>query len=65
MTEPGGHSHFSKQPAALIDLSSLRSAGFPHAMWLTFRRTHSSWSHDKGVPSKSGRAVDGLHPLSE
>ena len=22
----------------------------PHATWLTFRRTYSSWSHDKGVP---------------
>src|ERR1700704_6266304 len=26
--------------------------GLPHAMWLTFRRTYSSWSHDKGVPGK-------------
>ncbi len=25
---------------------------FPHATWLTFRRTYSSWSHDKGVPGK-------------
>jgi len=24
----------------------------PHATWLTFRRTYSSWSHDKGVPGK-------------
>jgi integrase len=24
----------------------------PHAPWLTFRRTYSSWSHDKGVPRK-------------
>ncbi|MDE3155106.1 MAG: site-specific integrase [Acidobacteriota bacterium] len=24
----------------------------PHATWLTFRRTYSSWSHDKGVPAK-------------
>ena len=23
-----------------------------HATWLTFRRTYSSWSHDKGVPGK-------------
>jgi len=21
-------------------------------MWLTFRRTYASWSHDKGVPGK-------------
>jgi integrase len=26
--------------------------GLPHATWLTFRRTYSSWSHDKGVPGK-------------
>ena len=26
--------------------------GLPHATWLTFRRTYSSWSHDKGVPRK-------------
>ena len=24
----------------------------PRASWLTFRRTYSSWSHDKGVPGK-------------
>jgi integrase len=28
------------------------SIGLPHATWLTFRRTYSSWSHDKGVPGK-------------
>jgi integrase len=26
--------------------------GLPHATWLTFRRTYSSWSHEKGVPGK-------------
>jgi len=26
--------------------------GLPHVTWLTFRRTYSSWSHDKGVPAK-------------
>ena len=26
--------------------------GLPDATWLTFRRTYSSWSHDKGVPGK-------------
>ena len=26
--------------------------GLPHVSWLTFRRTYSSWSHDKGIPSK-------------
>ena len=24
----------------------------PRATWLTFRRTYSSWAHDKGVPDK-------------
>ncbi len=26
--------------------------GLPRASWLTFRRTFSSWSHEKGVPGK-------------
>ena len=26
--------------------------GLRRATWLTFRRTYSSWSHDKGIPSK-------------
>jgi integrase len=26
--------------------------GLPRATWLTFRRTYSSWSHEKGVPGK-------------
>ena len=26
--------------------------GLPRATWLTFRRTYSSWAHDKGVPQK-------------
>jgi integrase len=26
--------------------------GIPNATWLTFRRTYSSWAHDKGVPGK-------------
>jgi integrase len=29
-----------------------KSLGLPNATWLTFRRTYSSWSHDKGVPGK-------------
>ena len=29
-----------------------KQLGLPHATWLTFRRTYSSWSHDKGVPGK-------------
>jgi integrase len=27
-------------------------AGVPRASWLTFRRTYSSWAHEKGVPGK-------------
>jgi integrase len=26
--------------------------GLPRSTWLTFRRTYSSWSHDRGVPGK-------------
>jgi integrase len=26
--------------------------GLPNATWLTFRRTYSSWAHEKGVPAK-------------
>ena len=26
--------------------------GLPRATWLTFRRTYSTWAHDKGVPGK-------------
>jgi integrase len=26
--------------------------GLKHATWLTFRRTYSSWAHQKGVPGK-------------
>jgi integrase len=29
-----------------------KAAGVPVATWLTFRRTYSSWSHEKGVPGK-------------
>src|ERR1700704_3582991 len=29
-----------------------KALALPHATWLTFRRTYSSWSHDKGVPGK-------------
>ena len=28
------------------------AADLPRATWLTFRRTYSSWAHDKGVPAK-------------
>jgi integrase len=26
--------------------------GLPKATWLTFRRTYSTWAHDKGAPAK-------------
>ena len=29
-----------------------QAAELPRATWLTFRRTYSSWAHDKGVPTK-------------
>ena len=29
-----------------------RQIGLRRATWLTFRRTYSSWSHDKGIPGK-------------
>lgn len=28
------------------------AVGLPNATWLTFRRTYSTWSHEKGVPGK-------------
>ncbi len=28
------------------------AAEVPRVTWLTFRRTYSSWAHDKGVPAK-------------
>jgi integrase len=28
------------------------AVGVPHATWLTFRRTYSSWSHHTSVPGK-------------
>ena len=29
-----------------------QTLGLPNATWLTFRRTYSSWAHEKGVPGK-------------
>jgi len=29
-----------------------KTSALPNATWLTFRRTFSSWSHEKGVPGK-------------
>jgi integrase len=36
-----------------------QAAGLPRATWLTFRRTYSSWAHDKGVPPKVVAAIMG------
>jgi integrase len=33
-------------------LPACKRLGLPRATWLTFRRTYSSWSDDKGVPGK-------------
>jgi integrase len=35
------------------------AAGLGRATWLTFRRTYSSWAHDKGVPPKVVAAIMG------
>jgi integrase len=35
------------------------AAGLRRASWLTFRRTYSSWAHDKGVPPKVVAAIMG------
>jgi hypothetical protein len=32
------------------------AVGLPHATWLTFRRTYSSWSHHTGVPARWWRS---------
>jgi integrase len=32
--------------------SGAQRAGLPRVSWLTFRRTYSSWAHDRGVPGK-------------
>ena len=39
-----------RHPQAIFP--ACEALGLPHATWLTFRRTYSSWCHDKGVPSK-------------
>ena len=35
-----------------IIFPACKRLGLRDATWLTFRRTYSSWSHDKGVPGK-------------
>ena len=32
--------------------AACESLGLRRATWLTFRRTYSSWAHEKGVPGK-------------
>jgi integrase len=32
--------------------AACEAADLPRVTWLTFRRTYSSWAHDKGVPAK-------------
>jgi integrase len=42
-----------------VGLPACQAAELPHATWLTFRRTYSSWAHDKGVPAKVVAAIMG------
>ena len=59
-TEPAALVFSTRTGKSLSSNNVLRRAVFPaceaidlpHATWLTFRRTYSSWSHDKGVPAK-------------
>lgn len=59
-TEPNALVFSTRTGKAISPNNVLRRAIFParealdspHATWLTFRRTYSSWSHDKGVPGK-------------
>ncbi len=59
-TEPGALVFSTRTGNAISPNNVLRreifpaceALGLPHATWLTFRRTYSSWSHDKGVPGK-------------
>jgi integrase len=59
-TEPGALVFATRTGNSISPNNVLRRAIFPacealalpHATWLTFRRTYSSWSHDKGVPGK-------------
>src|SRR5262249_30932740 len=33
-------------------VAAAKALGLPKPSWLTFRRTYSSWAHEKGVPGK-------------
>ena len=58
---------FRREGTPILPNNVLRRSVFPardrlglaRATWLTFRRTYSSWSHEKGVPREGRRAVDG------
>jgi integrase len=58
--EPGELMFSTRSGAPIAPNNVLRRAvfpacdrlGLPRATWLTFRRTYSSWSHEKGVPGK-------------
>jgi hypothetical protein len=39
--------------------SGAQRAGLPRVSWLTFRRTYSSWAHDRGVPGKIAATLMG------
>ena len=47
-----GKVHLSEQRLRRAIFPACEALGLPRATWLTFRRTYSSWSHDKGVPGK-------------
>ncbi len=48
-----GHTAFRRTTSCAESIfPACERLGLPHATWLTFRRTYSSWSHDKGVPGK-------------
>jgi integrase len=59
-TEPDALVFATRSGTSISPNNVLRRHVFPacqslelrNATWLTFRRTYSSWSHDKGVPGK-------------
>jgi integrase len=59
-TEPGALLFSTRTGRSISPNNVVRRAIFPacdalklrRATWLTFRRTYSSWAHDKGVPGK-------------
>jgi len=52
--EDGQIAHRSILARSRFAQQMLTDFGIRHAQvtWLTFRRTYSSWAHDKGVPAK-------------